>query len=90
MVALQSLVGAIRLLGIPRDIKSGVVLDLVKGFIEQASALEGWKKGKDEQRVQFAFDLAFLSLIGGNGRVEDPEVNDLLSSVSSYPFHPNS
>lgn len=65
MVALQSLVGSVRLLGAPRGSELGVVKDLVIAFVGQVRGLEGWSGLVREQRVQAAFDLAFLDSIEG-------------------------
>jgi hypothetical protein len=65
MLALQSLVGAVRQLGIPRGVETGVVRDVVESFVDQAKALDGWKHMREEGAVQAAVDLGFLSLVRG-------------------------
>jgi hypothetical protein len=81
MIALQSLVAATRLLGIPQDVETGVVRDMVRSFVQQARGLEGWKNLEGECAVQGAVDLGFLNLISGDKPI-DPAVEGLLAKVS--------
>jgi hypothetical protein len=81
MIALQSLVAATRLLGIPQATETGVVKDMVRSFVQQARGLEGWKGLEGECAVQGAVDLGFLNLISGDKPI-DPTVEGLLAKVS--------
>jgi hypothetical protein len=85
MIALQSLVAATRLLGIPQDTETGVVKDMVRSFVQQARGLEGWKGLDEECAVQGAVDLGFLNLISGDKPI-DPTVEGLLAKVTSLAF----
>ena len=80
MIALQSLVAATRLLGIPQNTETGVVRDMVRSFVQQARELEGWKGLNEECAVQGAVDLGFLNLISGDKPV-DRTVEGLLAKV---------
>jgi len=82
MIALQSLVAATRLLGIPQDVESGVVSDMVRSFVEQAASLDGWKALDNECAVQGAVDLGFLRLLSGSDPSADTVVQGLLAKVS--------
>lgn len=81
MIALQSLVAATRLLGIPQDVERGVVRDMIRSFVQQARGLEGWKGLNEECAVQGAVDLGFLNLISGDKPI-DQTVEGLLAKVS--------
>ena len=85
MIALQSLVAATRLLGIPQDTETGVVRDMVRSFVQQARGLDGWKVLNEECAVQGAVDLGFLNLISGDEPI-DPTVEGLLAKVSLLVF----
>lgn len=65
VLGLQSLVAAVRQLGIPRGVDTAVVRDLIESFVAEATGLEGWKGMKDEGAVQAAVDVGFLKLISG-------------------------
>jgi hypothetical protein len=65
MLGLQSLVAAVRQLGIPRGVDTGAVRDLVESFVAEATGSEGWKGMKDEGAIQAAVDVGFLNLVSG-------------------------
>jgi hypothetical protein len=83
MTALQSLVAATRLLGIPQEVETGVVKDMVQSFVDQARGLEGWRGLDGECAVQGAVDMGFLCLIIGHDVSKDTVVQALLAKVSS-------
>lgn len=85
-LALQSLVGATRQLGIPRDVETSVVRDAVRAFVAQARQLDGWKDLKNEAAVQAAVDLGFLTLLDGGNVGNDEMVLEHLKSVSRPTF----
>lgn len=82
-LALNELVSATRLLGIPRGVDTGVIQDLVENMVTQARALEGWTAKKGEAGVQAAVDLGFLTLLGGGEVVRDEMVQECLKTVRS-------
>lgn len=83
MIALQSLVVATRLLGIPQGVETNVVRDMVRSFVKQARGLEGWNGLSEECAVQGAVDMGFLNLISGDEPI-DPTVEGLLAKVSLH------
>lgn len=89
-LALNELVSATRLLGIPRGIETGVVKDLVEGLVMQARAMDGWTTKKEESGVQAAVDLGFLTLLKGGDVAQDDLVQNCLSSVSAAPSYTRS
>ena len=80
MIALQTLVKAVRQLGIPPTIHVQVVKDLVTAFVERSKNLDGWANATDEGVAQAAFDLSFLGLINGDTQ-KDVVVRKLLNKV---------
>jgi hypothetical protein len=91
VVALNSLVKAIRHLGIPPSSPSHdgkgeehheVVRQLVEGFVSAALELEGWTEMKDESCVQAVVDLGFLCLVRGGKVADDAAVQGMLGRVS--------
>jgi len=83
MIALQSLVAATRLLGIPQGVETNVVRDMVRSFVKQARGLEGWNGLSEECAVQGAVDMGFLNLISGDEPI-DATVEGLLAKVSLH------
>lgn len=82
MVALRSLVGAVKHLGIPPGLTDlDVVKRLVDGFVDGARALEGWRELREEACVQTVVDLGFLCLVKGDKVDEDPSVKAMLAKV---------
>lgn len=73
---------SIRYLGIPPSVNLPIVADLVKEYIEDARALEGWSSQQAEAACQAAFDLAFLGMIGGEDLIKDMVVQKILAKVS--------
>jgi hypothetical protein len=65
MAALQSLVSSVRHLGLPQGVDLPITPRLVEAFVDQATALEGWKTLEAEGALQAAMDLALLSLLSG-------------------------
>lgn len=91
VVTLNSLVKAIRHLGIPPSPPSPdgkgeeqqqVVRQLVEGFVDSALELEGWAEMKDESCVQAVVDLGFLCLVRGGKVADDAAVQGMLNRVS--------
>jgi hypothetical protein len=64
---------------------------LVETFVDQATALEGWKSLEAEGAVQAAMDLAFLSLLsGGRGDIASTKMlakvrQGLITSTAPNP-----
>jgi hypothetical protein len=81
IVSLQSLVAAVRSLGIPQGVETGVVRDLVESFVEQARALDGWGSMDGECAAQGAVDVGFLVLLSGGDASRDTLVQSLLAKV---------
>ena len=83
-LALNELVSATRLLGIPRDVETRVIQNMAETFVRQARALEGWTSKTGEASVQAAVDLGFLTLLNGSDVSKDEMVRDCLSNVSLW------
>nr|XP_019001779.1 uncharacterized protein I203_05486 [Kwoniella mangroviensis CBS 8507]OCF65240.1 hypothetical protein I203_05486 [Kwoniella mangroviensis CBS 8507] len=86
MVSLQSLVKATTSLGIPPSLNSSltVVEELVKGFVDSAKKLEGWKTQEIsmEGRIQLLVDIGFLINISGEKVGEDQLIIRILKETS--------
>lgn len=82
MIALQSLVAATRLLGIPQSVDTEIVRDVVRSFVDQVKSLAGWNRMSDECAVQAAVDVGFLVLLSGGDISSDSLVKELLVKVS--------
>ena len=82
MVALHSLVGATRRLGLPPNSNLPIVEDLIRVFVDQTRGLEGWTRMEEESAVQAAFDLSFLNLFVE--KRDDALIQSLLDKVSRY------
>ncbi|OCF56506.1 hypothetical protein L486_05356 [Kwoniella mangroviensis CBS 10435] len=86
MVSLQSLVKATTSLGIPPSLNSSltVVEELVKGFVDSAKKLEGWKTQEIsmEGRIQLLVDIGFLINISGEKVGEDRLIIRILKETS--------
>ena len=82
VVALHSLVKAVRQLGLPPKSDLPVVKNLVEDFVAKARALDGWKAIKEEGVAQVAFDIGFLGLLVGEPADKNTEVPKFLSKVS--------
>ena len=87
MIALQSLVASSQQLGVPPGVDLPVVADLVRSFVDEASALEGWTAQRDESVAQAAFDLGFLDLLRGDEVAQSVVVQKLLTKVRPSLLH---
>jgi hypothetical protein len=87
MAALQSLVAASRLLGIPHGVSVTIMPDLVECFVRAATDLDGWRGLKDELAAQAVFDLAFLGLLAGRGVSENSDLQALQRNVCSASLY---
>jgi hypothetical protein len=92
LVSLNSLVKAVRYLGIPPDSNARdilVIKQLVEGFVDAAKNLDGWNGLKDESCVQATVDLGFLCLVRGGNVGDDRKVQGMMQRVcSSFLFAP--
>ena len=82
MIALQSLVAATRLLGIPHHVDTEIARGMVRSFVDQVKSLAGWSRMSDECAVQAAVDVGFLVLLSGGDISSDSLVKELLVKVS--------
>ncbi|WWC60390.1 uncharacterized protein I303_102962 [Kwoniella dejecticola CBS 10117] len=90
MTALQSLVSSTKSLGIPpTSRKLPIIEQLVTGFVESATQLEGWQTQKEcpENALQALVDIGFLVHLAGKPMRDDETVVGRLSDIqSTYPF----
>jgi hypothetical protein len=86
MIALQSLVAATRLLGIPPSVDTEIVGNMVRSFVDQVIGLAGWKGMTDACAVQGAVDIGFLVLVSGQDPMSHSSVKELLAKVCLLSF----
>ncbi|RXK41345.1 hypothetical protein M231_01250 [Tremella mesenterica] len=81
MLALQSLVTAVPLLGIPPGVESSVVKDLVETFVDRVRNMDGWESRSEDTAVNAMVDLGFLTLLKGESIQEDVMVTKMVIKV---------
>ncbi|KAL7424679.1 hypothetical protein Q5752_000363 [Cryptotrichosporon argae] len=81
LVALTSLVQAVKQVGMPPTARLSVGTDLLTAFVDDVKNMEEWKAMDGAAAVQAAVDLGFLEVLLGNAADNDPAIQKLLAKA---------